>query len=732
MRIGAIIAMLLVFAATQTAADPENLAAGKPVRFLPPPNYALTAKGETDALDLTDGALCARPDNHLWFDAKSVGFSYAGLQQLSLDLGAEVPIGEVAIRLQGGSPQPGISFPVWVDLVASTDGKEYRRVASFSRWNEGDRERFGVPAEEGKGWVHRLTFGDLRLRARYIGLSLYGAGLMVSDELWVLRGPEDSAPPSGPPVPFCTEGAQLYFHKPVVFFSTNIATPNPVGFLCSLPKDTPIKVALDLPPGVRLVAGTLGGVPVAEVKPEAIPGGGTRYLFSTQAGESGKTWGRLYLTGDWRDGQEGELRYRISWEGDQAPEGKQRLRAVRIQPAPQPKQLLTGLGWWSLAETRAWPEAAEAFRTLGFTYVPVFPRWVGDETLWAFLEELRGQGFQVVAIDSPIHVMLNQNKGNPDLMCQLPDGPGKKFCPSYRGPAYQEEVARLAREAARAKPNLFAADIEVWGWAGPLDAPKCRRCQADFAASGLKEWKEWQVERGIAIWKDLMGAVREASKAAGGPIPLCGGYDFQPGAPYQGVWSVDRLYPEWMHGSQVSTYTPLEPYHLAMVGDEARKDFEALKGSRVIPWLTPGDAGVFPGGAFRDALLECFANGASGLLFWSSRVWDTESLAAYADAIRIVAPVEEIITGGELLAGAKAEPSVRLSGMRRGDRVFLLAADYAGKVKDPVAITLPVTRPSAVIDLETGARIGQLVPQKPSFTVRFERPGARAFHILPE
>jgi len=312
--------MLLVFVAAQAATEPENLAAGKPVRFLPPPNYALTARGETDELDLTDGALCARPDNHLWFDAKSVGFSYAGLQQLSVDLGAEVPIGEVAIRLQGGSPQPGISFPVWVDLVASTDGKQYRRVASFSRWNEGDRERFGVPAEEGKGWVHRLTFRDLRLRARHIGLSLYGAGLMVSDELWVLRGPENAAPPAGPPVPFCTEGAQLYFHKPVVFFSTNIATPNPVGFFCSLPKDAPVKVVLDLPSGVRLVAGALGGVPVAETKPEALPGGGTRYLFSTQAGESGKTWGRLYLTGDWREGQEGELQYRVSWEGGQAPE----------------------------------------------------------------------------------------------------------------------------------------------------------------------------------------------------------------------------------------------------------------------------------------------------------------------------------------------------------------------------------------------------------------------------
>jgi hypothetical protein len=74
-----------------------------------------------------------------------------------------------------------------------------------------------------------------------------------------------------------------------------------------------------------------------------------------------------------------------------------------------------------------------------------------------------------------------------------------------------------------------------------------------------------------------------------------------------------------------------------------REDRRLLKKTAVMPWLTPGDAGVFPGWAFRDSLLECFANGSRGLLFWSRRVWDTETLAAYAAAVRIVAPIEDVI-----------------------------------------------------------------------------------------
>jgi len=212
-----------------------------------------------------------------------------------------------------------------------------------------------------------------------------------------------------------------------------------------------------------------------------------------------------------------------------------------------------------------------------------------------------------------------------------------------------------------------------------------------------------------------------------------GGYAFRPGANYQNIWPIDRLYPKFMQNTQVSTYTPLFPHHLELIGDRVRADRAILPRSDVLPWLTPGDAGVFPGEMFRYALLECFANGARGLHFWSGRLWDTELLTAYARVIRNVAPVEDIIVEGDLLTGAAAEPATRVSGMRRGHQMFLLVADYW---KPPgtkaVKVTIPVDVESRVIDLDAGRDVALIKPDQNCFTVELDRELARVFHVQPK
>jgi len=167
------------------------------------------------------------------------------------------------------------------------------------------------------------------------------------------------------------------------------------------------------------------------------------------------------------------------------------------------------------------------------------------------------------------------------------------------------------------------------------------------------------------------------------------------------------------------------------VGDEARADRQRLAKTDVMPWLTPGDAGTFPGRAFKYALLECFANGSRGVHFWSGRVWDTESLAAYADAVRAVAPIEDIIVDGELLEGASTEPSARLSGMRRGDEMVLLVAEYYGTEPLTVTVHVPAPGPSAVTDLMTGKPLTTIADGERSFRVRLDEERARLLHVRP-
>ena len=733
-----LIGFLLILGTAQAAhAKRSNLALGKVVRFGNPPNYKLTSKGDSDTLDLTDGKLAPRKDDRLWFDSASVGFSYIGLEQLAVDLEKNQPIDEVAIRFQGGASQAHINTPVWIDVVVSDDGETWRKVASFSNFNKGDRARFNVPPCEGKAWVHTFRFKDLKTRARHVGISFYGAGLSVSDELWVYQGKHDVQTVSTDKLPvmsFTVDKPHAYFHKPTLYFATNQLTPNPVGL--AVPEGVRPGVAqlqIDLPPGVQLVRGKHDQAENSQstgqftVKDQPW----TRYQIESKFSKSTKPFFRLFLTGDWQAGQRGKLRYRMSHQGKTGAWHTQPIEALHIPSTPQPKRLQTGLGWFDFKDTRAWPNSIETFRGLGLNNVSIFPRHHSEEDAktWDSLKSFRDAGYKVMVVDSPFHHMIDTEKEHTPFFMHTKEGEViKKFNLSYRGSLYQKELQRLARQAAKAQADYLIYDIELWGAKGPVDAERCVDCQADFAKGGYADWDTWMLDKGEQIAKELSTTVRAA---IGKQVDL-GCYDFRPGHNFSNVWPFDRLYPQHINHSQVSTYTTLEPYHLEHIGDQVREDRLKIPKSDQMPWITPGDAGSFSGEKFRYVLLEVFANGSRGVLFWSGRVWDTESLAAYARVIRNVTPVEEIILEGEPLEEIQTNPKTRVRGMKHGNSMFLLASDYSEKhVGKTVKIRLPVAVKSTVVDLDTGLPIAHVSPSNSSIELDFHENLARPLQVIP-
>lgn len=712
--------------------DPEvNIALGKTVQYAPLPDYYLTAKDDTDSTDLTDGVLSDHPRGHLWFDSKCVGWSYAGRCNLALDLGEIHPIDEVAIRIQGGSPQAGICTPVWIELVVSDDGQLYRLAGEYSTFRTGDNEKFGVPPYEGTAWVHRFRFPDLSIRARFVGLRMYMSGLTVADELYVFRGDHDPGEcdmEALPATDFSVNSPQMYFHKPYLCFTTNVTAPNPVGLV--MPPDAAaeeVTVTMDLPAGTRLMSGHLGGANLASVEGKEVDGGAfLRYEFPATAGKTTKTWGRIFVGGNWRDGQEGELRYRLKRaSGEAGPLVSVPLRAIEVPAAPQPGKIVAGLGWYSLQDVQTWPDGLNALKNLGINTISSFVHWMkeDDRELWDFWDECARQGYKRLNIDSTFHRIDNKD----EVFCQFEDGEhGSRLCPSYRGEYYQKEIQRVAQQCARAKPDYLFCDIELWGWRGPVDAEKCIRCKEDFEKGGLESWEKWKLQKGYEMWTDVVKAVREA----GCPEIEFGVYDWRAGKVYQFTWPFDRLYPDYLQSSQVSTYTPLYPYHLMLVGNECREDRMHLPKTDVIPWITPGDAGTFSGESFRYALLECFANGARGVNFWSNRVWDAELLAAYARVIRSIAPVEELIISGELLKDAEIQEPGRISGLVNGDEMLLLVADYLRSGPTELSIRLPIKKTCIVTDLDSGEEVGKIAPGE-SLAVPLQTERVRLLHVRP-
>jgi len=738
-----------------------NLAAGRTVVFAPEPNYRLTQRNDTDQNDLTDGKLTGRADRHIWFDSTAVGWSYGGRVNLAVDLGRMARIDEIAIRLLGGSPQAGISFPGWIEALVSDDGEHYVKVAECSRWRPGDFERFCVPDDAGKGWIHCLRFTDLATRGRWVALRMYATGLTASDELYVFGSPMvdppykisidepdvGGHPPAdspqnqtrGQPSDFTVIHPQPYFHKPNLELATNLCLPVPVGVVAlkDQPEGESLEMTIDLPPGIELRGGQLGGQESEQIKPETMPDGTRRYRFTGLAQSSTKTFGRLYLQASgWKDGQTGSLRYQVQHAGWKSPIVDLPVRAVEVPPAPRLKRIMVGMGWWSAGATAKWPGALDAWDQLGLNSFPLFACWMREDNPdWKLVEEARRRGFFVVNIDSPLHRMVTRGAKTPEIYDQFPGAKvGGKLCVSYRGQHYKNEIERFAGAMARARPHFASLDIEVWGWQGPVDCRKCTRCQEDFAASAMASWEAWQVAKGNEMWRDMVTAARAAIEKAGGkPEFEIGGYDFRAGGPYQNVWSVDDMYPQWMQSSQVSTYTCLYPYHLELIGNEVRKDRAHLPRSDVLPWLTPGDAGAFPGASFQWALLECYCNGARGIYFWSSRVWDSESLIAYNRVVRAIAPVERVLVDGGLVGNAaRAESPGRVSGIRRGAEMVLLVADYFRRTDGTVKLTLQMPARSEIRDLLTGEIVSAAIqPGERVLPVPLGENPARLLHVHP-
>ncbi len=730
----------LCFAEEPGDLDPgRNLALGKPVTYLPAADYRLTAKGDTDATDLTDGELTKREDQHMWFESGAVGWSYPGRVNLAVDLGEAQPIDGVAIRFLGGSPQAGICLPGWVEVMVSEalEGPYYK-VAEFSKWTPGDRERYGIPRYEGQAWVHRLRFADLATRGRCVGIRFYGAGLTCSDELYVLKGDHDPDAVEIDPASvtdFTVTDAAIYFHKPVAHVTSNIVTPVPIGWLAAESGiETPSSVSLTLPNGIEVLGGSVGGVGLEEAGTRA-GAAGTTYTWTMEAKQaSTKTLGRLYVRGAPEEGLKPELTYQVTRGAYQSALITYPIEIIEIPEQPvMPQRLMTSLSWWGIGATKAWPEWDEAFRRLGFNTVPASSTWLDpeDQETLDFVAQVREAGYKIQTIDSTWHRMLSRHKNDPEIYCQFEDGTnGSRLCPSYRGPYYEEELQRVETAVKLLEPSYLHCDIELWGWQGPVDAEKCTRCQADKEKLGIATWEDWKLEKGKEMWRDLHNAVQEAVEQAGGPPCEMGVYDFRPGQAYQYFWPFDDLYPGTMQSGQVSTYTPLEPFHIELVGNEAREDREKLPRSDQLPWITPGDAGTFSGEVFFYALLECFCNGSRGVNFWSGRVWDADLLASYARAIRAVAPVEDVLVDGDLFP-PEVEGEGRVSGMRDGDDVVLLVADYHGDTDGTVTVRLKLDKPRRVLDLDRKEEVGQVEAGETEFAVDLGEERARILHLRP-
>lgn len=166
-------------------ADWKNLAAGREVKFVTPPNEP-TVTDPDDAAQLVDG-LFSRATPTMWHGPEAVGWIQQGKVEFVVDLGQDEPIRGVALR--AGAGESGVAWPDSILVFVSADGDAYSPAGDIMKLMS-DR-----PGETGyqAAW---LTADDLKTHGRYVKFVVApgdsGNGVyFFLDELEIYRGEDD-------------------------------------------------------------------------------------------------------------------------------------------------------------------------------------------------------------------------------------------------------------------------------------------------------------------------------------------------------------------------------------------------------------------------------------------------------------------------------------------------------------------------------------------------------------
>lgn len=329
---------------------------------------------------------------------------------------------------------------------------------------------------------------------------------------------------------------------------------------------------------------------------------------------------------------------------------------------------------------------------------------------------------------------------------------GGLMCPSYRGIGVQSSSALKRVKASARFTSCLTLDDEFY--TGSSESPIicfCDRC--------MERWKQWTAEyepdlsdenpRQFArrphkypehyhawlrfrcdLQAERYGLLRqaffEAVKVSGvktTPQPMLGAYI---GAgPLVALHSNKSL-------SAVLDYIANMVYE---GGDGVRKTVAQLaprSGGKLVVAISPGHLHSPPGDA-RSQVLEAMMGGSRGFIAWGYWIGMTAGhMVDIAEAIKMFAPVEDVILDGEIEDGYKCNrKSVNLLVRKKGEETVLLVSDYSpGGAR--VKIEIPDQASLEVVDLFTDEVVARLDAEQRFFEASLRRDfQARLYHLRP-
>ena len=520
--------------------------------------------------------------------------------------------------------------------------------------------------------------------------------------------------------------------------------PNPFYIIGRMDTKAPEgRLSLVLPPGIRFrkvqygtITSTLSDLPGGQQHVE-LPPGNKQFVVESDLKPGERATG--YVSYEWKGGY--QLPAPVMFEGVKLPSVAAPRRAVAA----------LGVGSWThrLWESgRAGLASLDAMvrdvKRLGFNRLEP---WGGSAVPYA---ERGIEG----AVGFGANFTVDREEYPESLAAKLDGKPcldrGGLMCPSYRGPGLDTHVYTNRVRAYAKVTSCLTLDDEFYACFG--ESPIicfCDRC--------MKRWETWAAEqeldpKGISprtfakrphkypehydAWLRLRchvvaeryGILRQvfyetvrASGAKTTPRVMLGGYIG--GGPLVGLHSNEAL-----SGSL--------DYLANMVygnGSEVRKKVAWLSprsGGKLLVALAPGYLMSRPGDA-RSQVLEAVMGGSKGFIAWGYYMGMTAGhLADMAEAIKMFAPVEDLILDGNVRRGYTCDrESVNLLARSQGHETVLLVSDYS-PTPGRATVSAPGNQPLVVKDLYADKEIAKLTRQQRHFPVELKRRlTARLYHL---
>ncbi|MBI4027109.1 MAG: hypothetical protein HY360_19140 [Verrucomicrobia bacterium] len=559
------------------------------------------------------------------------------------------------------------------------------------------------------------------------------------------------------------------------------ATRGTCQYLSSV--DRKYRLILDVPDGVQLSSFNefLDFYVIASVKKEPIKRQSQdyiRYTLSTALPFYGLDMNFLTTL---PAGKERVGYYQLRWEGGQSRECQILFKTIQLPKVRLPKRLMTGIHIMTgegnfqgkmpeVLERENYGNYAEHLKNLGFNTVILWvPEWRGGAfaratpKLDAFVAHLKKNGIRVIGEHGVFGCWKRPLK--PEESVVYLDGKGSSImCPSYRGELYQDEKQVTATLASHGMSEVDW-DWELYNYF-ESKVCFCRRCKDKFQQylrekypdvkyvdpqvfeSGgngplHEKWLRFKDDL-VMDWIDdfrnaLAGKLKERPGGERASLGLCclpTGFD----------WNRISKHVERMSPMLYAYYGTRPEPTVRSVGDDTYAFYQAMDSDpkKLAPTLAPGNSQevpasganakvpdnemVYPRIGMKYQILEVIAGGAGGFSLYYWAAMDGMAFKYVAEAINMIAPVEDIILDGRLEDVKPGIPSVKVRKIRHPKGVVLFVSEYS---LDPLELKLTeeVAQEARVIDLDTGESVARLTPGHAEFQVTLDKERARLFFI---